>query len=605
MAKYSPELKDTAKTLYIKGWTVQEIAKELGVTERTVYNWRDAGAWELFSPPDTVEQGISRRINVLAERENKTPAEVSELATLMTSFGDLRINIAKADKLQAEAKLLANGQFIPPEFYDVANTDEKGGASASKPKKKRSRKKTVKNDISEITEDMLDEVREKLFFPYQQYWYERKNDPLTRRTRMLLKSRQIGATWYFAFEALDDAIRTGDNQLFLSSSRDQAEVFKAYIISFAMEHFEVELKGQGVIILSNGAELRFLSTNSRTANSYHGHLYCDEVFWMPDFKKLWHMASGMSSHKKWRRTLFSVPSATSHPAYDMWNGNEFNAKLAESKRVVFDVSHKNLKQGWLGPDKIWRQIVTVVDAEERGCDLFDIEELKLENSQADFDNKYMCKWIDDANSVFSLAKLMKCMVDTDSWKDYYPDAQRPFGNRPVSLGYDPSRTRDNASLALVSIPLSPTDKWRLLKKDTYHGVNFQYQANRIKDETKRFDIKHIGVDVTGIGMGVFELVEQFYRRATPITYSVQMKTELVLKALDIIENGRFQYSAGDKEVTQAFMMITQTTTPNGQITYSANRSNATGHADVAWSIMHAFIYEPLAPRKRTSVSFSD
>ena len=79
MAKYSPELKDTAKTLYIKGWTVQEIAKELGVTERTVYNWRDAGAWELFSPPDTVEQGISRRINVLAERENKTPAEVLSL----------------------------------------------------------------------------------------------------------------------------------------------------------------------------------------------------------------------------------------------------------------------------------------------------------------------------------------------------------------------------------------------------------------------------------------------------------------------------------------------------------------------------------------------
>ena len=197
------------------------------------------------------------------------------------------------------------------------------------------------------------------------------------------------------------------------------------------------------------------------------------------------------------------------------------------------------------------------------------------------------------------------MVDTDSWKDYHPDAQRPFGNRPVALGYDPSRTRDNASLAIVSIPLAPTDKWRLLKKDTYHGVNFQFQSNRIKDETKRFDIKHIGIDVTGIGMGVFELVEQFYRRATPITYSVQTKTELVLKALDIIENGRFQYSAGDKEVTQAFMMITQTTTPNGQITYSANRSNATGHADIAWSIMHAFIYEPLAPRKKTTASFSD
>jgi hypothetical protein len=92
---------------------------------------------------------------------------------------------------------------------------------------------------------------------------------------------------------------------------------------------------------------------------------------------------------------------------------------------------------------------------------------------------------------------------------------------------------------------------------------------------------------------------------TPITYSVQTKTELVLKALDLIENGRFKFSAGDKEVAQAFMMITQKVTDSGQITYVANRSNASGHADVAWAIMHAFNYEPLAPRRGTTVAFSD
>ena len=146
--------------------------------------------------------------------------------------------------------------------------------------------------------------------------------------------------------------------------------------------------------------------------------------------------------------------------------------------------------------------------------------------------------------------------------------------------------------------MNEQDKWRLLKKESYQGVNFQYQANRIKEKVAAFNVKHIGIDVTGIGFGVFELVENFYSRATPITYSIPMK------ALQLIENGQFEYSAGDKEVTQAFMMITKTTSPSGQITYAANRSSATGHADVAWAIMHAFNYEKIAPRKKTSVAFS-
>ena len=217
----------------------------------------------------------------------------------------------------------------------------------------------------------------------------------------------------------------------------------------------------------------------------------------------------------------------------------------------------------------------------------------------------MCKFIDDARSVFQLSKLMTCMVDTDSWADYHPDAARPFGNRPVALGYDPSRTRDNATLAILAIPLNAIEKWRVLRHISFHGQNFQYQANRIKEIVDSHNVKHIGIDITGIGYGVFELVEQFYRRVTPINYSVQTKTELVLKALGVVEDDRLQYSAGDKVITQAFMMVTKTTTPSGQITYAANRSNATGHADVAWSIMHALIYEPIAPRRKTTASFSD
>ncbi|MFH7191289.1 terminase large subunit domain-containing protein, partial [Klebsiella pneumoniae] len=97
-------------------------------------------------------------------------------------------------------------------------------------------------------------------FNYQRHWWEAGK---TNRIRNLLKSRQVGATFYFAREALIDALLTGRNQIFLSASKAQAHVFKQYIIDFAKE-VEVELKGDPMV-LPSGATLYFLGTNARTA----------------------------------------------------------------------------------------------------------------------------------------------------------------------------------------------------------------------------------------------------------------------------------------------------------------------------------------------------
>lgn len=115
-------------------------------------------------------------------------------------------------------------------------------------------------------------------FEYQRHWWEAG---IKHRIRNVLKSRQIGATYYFAREALIDALVTGRNQIFLSASKAQAHVFKGYIIDFAKE-VDVELKGDPMV-LPNGATLYFLGTNARTAQSYHGNLYLDEYFWIPKF----------------------------------------------------------------------------------------------------------------------------------------------------------------------------------------------------------------------------------------------------------------------------------------------------------------------------------
>ena len=65
---------------------------------------------------------------------------------------------------------------------------------------------------------------------------------------MILKSRQIGATFYFAREALVDAIKTGRNQIFLSASQRQALKFRREIAGWVKKVTGVELKGNPVMI---------------------------------------------------------------------------------------------------------------------------------------------------------------------------------------------------------------------------------------------------------------------------------------------------------------------------------------------------------------------
>ncbi|MBO7903766.1 terminase large subunit domain-containing protein, partial [Burkholderia pseudomallei] len=65
-------------------------------------------------------------------------------------------------------------------------------------------------------------------------------------------------------------------------------------------------------------------TNARTAQSYHGNFYFDEYFWVPKFRELNKVASGMAMHKRWRKTYFSTPSSVTHEAYAFWSGAHAN-----------------------------------------------------------------------------------------------------------------------------------------------------------------------------------------------------------------------------------------------------------------------------------------
>jgi hypothetical protein len=137
-------------------------------------------------------------------------------------------------------------------------------------------------------------------------------------------------------------------------------------------------------------------------------------------------------------------------------------------------------------------------------------------------------------------------------------------------------------------------------------MDFAAQAQGIKDICSQYNVAYIGIDTTGIGQGVYQLVKQFYPAAKAINYSVDMKARLVMKAQDVIRNGRLEFDAGWTDLAAAFMAIQKTMTASGrQVTYSASRSEEVSHADLAWACMHALLNEPLEGSNSTNSGFME
>ena len=593
---YAPELKEAAKRLYLRRCKPREIQAQLSLPNiRIVYYWIRQGEWDDMLSDEEPLTAVSRRITLLLDKPGSlTKGDLDELTHLTTIRERLAKQCAKPAPMQTNDPQEDGGHRRDEQRSERRDRSDRGDKAGKK------REKKVKNDVSGLTEvDFLDKFISKMY-GYQKELYAAKINPLTARIRDILKSRQVGLTYYFAGEAFMDAVLTGDNQIFLSASRAQSEIFRSYIISFAQAWFGLELTGNPIVLSKDGkpwAELRFLSTNSSTAQGHHGHVYVDEYFWIRDFEKLNTVASAMATHKKWRKTYFSTPSAVSHQAYPFWTGEKFRNSKKKTAKEPWP-SEKQLAAGVLCPDGQWRKVITILDAIAGGCDLFDLEQLKLEYDDDKFEQLFMCKFIDSTQSVFHLADLERCYSDLSLWTDYDADDPRPFGNSPVWIGYDPSRTRDDATCVVIAPPLEPEGKFRILEKHSWRGQSFKYQGDQVERLTKRFNVQHIGIDTTGIGYGVFDIVRDFYPRATSIHYSLETKNSLVLKAQDTIVGSRIEWDAGWNDIAQAFLTIKRGATGSGQITYSASRTDATGHADIAWAIMHALANEPLNTDKK-------
>ena len=514
----------------------------MGIPDTTVRSWKTREGWDRAPIARRIEEQIDVRLAVLVAKDDKSDKDYNEMDKLAKTL-ERTARIGRYQDGGNEADLNPN----------VRNCNEG-----------KRRKAKERGNSGKIDADMVAELkrafRERMY-PHQMAWYEHSKQ---YEMRQYVKSRQIGATYYFAQEALLTALETGKNQIFISASKSQAHIFRSNIIAFVDEVLGVQLKGEH-IKLSPSTTLYFLGTNSNTAQSYSGDLYIDEYFWIPQFKKIQHVASGMTVHDDRRITYFSTPSTVTHEAYPLWTGAEFNKGRPKAEHIDLDVSHKTLKDGRLCEDGYFRQVITIEDAINSGFDRVTMEKLRIKFPPGQFENLLMCQFVNDTDSIFKMAELQRCMVDAWTlWKDYTPLAARPLDDAPVWIGYDPSRSQDDASLVVIAPPRVEGGVFRIVDKQSFNGLDFDGQAQKIREFCSIYNVANIAIDATGIGQAVYDLVRQFYPRAKKIIYTVEAKNEMVLKAKQLIHHGRLQWDAGWTDIAHAFLTIHQAQTGSGR-----------------------------------------
>lgn len=196
-----------ARELYWQGWRISEIARHLGLKAPAVYSWKSRDNWDGGSPAVRVAASAEMRLHVLIAQPKKSDADYKEMRQLFALVSGGKKADARQPDLneveQAAAPVVSDG--LP---WDVPTIDKP-------PRERREREnvraatKPAPNSFTAEQVLRLQEILREQMFEYQRIWYDQKV-----RFRNLLKSRQIGATFFFAREALVDALTTGKIRCF-------------------------------------------------------------------------------------------------------------------------------------------------------------------------------------------------------------------------------------------------------------------------------------------------------------------------------------------------------------------------------------------------------
>ena len=426
-------------------------------------------------------------------------------------------------------------------------------------------------------------------YPHQKEWLEDGN-----RNRFITASRKTGKTLIFGKEGFFDALETGRPQNFLSASKRQAGLFRNYIKKFSYDEFGVKLKGTDEIVLNTKhgqVSLNFITPSVIYSQGFTGNLYIDEAGWLRKFEEVMEAAKPIASQKTFRTTYITTASSMGHGAYAVKEGMDKNGN-----KKPRDEENNILRSD--GRILLSTHETTLPEAIAKGYDLFEWEDIKEEYGDDEIKRLFLCQWIDERHTFFKLSQLEPCQLPEE-------ELLVPLSAKnPIWFGYDPSRSRDSASYTGIEHS-ADLHQYRKFFNERYHNKPARYQAQKIKKRLLQYTMSEfLGIDTSSFGVSVLDdlnimgypgrvLVKPFF-------YSHTLKEQLVLNFKRIVEQEMFRYAETDTRLTSSFLSIKRAPTQSGDnVTFIANRTAETGHADDFFSAAHA-LWPAMTEHKKTA-----
>lgn len=498
---YKEDIKEKALNLIRAGVPICDVSQELTINRGTLNNWIKKTKNKDVNKES--RESLEKQIATLSKRA-PTEANSRKLAMLTKSLERLEKKYRKIDK-KAPPKIVYN------------------------------------EDVKALKTKMLAD-------DYGLYEYQKKFIQDESRFRLWLKSRQIGATYGCAGEALVDAM-SGMDQLILSASETQALKWYAEIHKHA-EKLGIALEGSTNEIKTPGGTIYIFANNFRTIQGFSGSVWMDEFAWYLNPKRIWEafvpsITSVKAGETQARITILSTPFEQDSLFHKLC--------IDETKYYMFS-----------------RRKTTIYDAVKDGLDV-DIDVLKDLFDSDSWGMMYECIFADDEASFFPISLIKSCVKD---YMYYAPNVKSILWS-----GYDIGRTKH---LSVLSALEKIEGRYTLCILDRFKNATFESQKTILNEHLTMYLSSNMRIDKTGIGMDLAEGFESRYpTRVEGVSFTPSSKEFMVLNFKKMLED-KLITIPNDPNLIAAIHSIKRKAGAKKMVYFSNEDKN--GHADEFWSI---------------------
>lgn len=339
--------------------------------------------------------------------------------------------------------------------------------------------------------------------------------------RVVLKSRQIGITSVFSWEALAYAI-TIPNQtiIFVSASQKQANEILNYVKRILInlrrkQDIETVYETKRNIVFANGSRIISLPTSPNTIQGIRANrIYIDEFGIMDKDKEIL-SAILPSISLGGSVTIFSRPQG----------------KRGEFYRIV-----KELRDGKTEGTLF---VIPYTDCHYPGFQTMIENKIKPMMDEVQFKQNYLCEFVDESVSFFPYSLQLPCVDD---------NIKIPNKTMKLVMGVDFGR-KHNSTVITIGEEVDNVFYVRQLKE--FIGTKFSVQLGWINSKIKRLNFWNVFVDNYGMGEKLFEdLRDEHNMLIQPADFTQENKNTMIHHLRRLFEDKKIRIPRNEKMMAQ-------------------------------------------------------